>query len=116
MLHKAAAADSACPSPVIAGHPSNPPVAWGPDGEIFGAAPEMVANIARTLGVKKGTSGNFGSWEKAQAAAKSGKADIIFGIYKNDERMKWQDYVEPAFMTDPVSVVVRQGARFAYAT
>jgi len=36
------------------------------------------------------------------------EADIIFGIYKNDERMKWLDYVEPAFMMDPVSVVVRR--------
>jgi polar amino acid transport system substrate-binding protein len=115
MLHEPAAADSACPSLVITGHPSYPPVAWGSDGEIVGAAPEMVANIARTLGVKKVTSRNFGSWEKAQAAAKSGEADIIFGIYKNDERRMWLDYVDPAFMMDPVSVVVRKGEGFAYA-
>lgn len=115
MLHGSAAADSACPSLVITGHPSYPPVAWGSDGGIVGAAPEMVADIARTLGVKKVTSRNFGSWEKAQAAAKSGEADIIFGIYRNDERMKWLDFVEPVFMMDPVSVVVRRGEGFAYA-
>jgi len=115
MLHEVAAADSSCPSLVITGHPSYPPVAWGSDSEIVGAAPEMVANIARTLGVKEVTSRNFGSWEQAQAAAKNGEADIIFGIYKNDERMKWLDYVEPAFMMDPVSVVVRRGEGFAYA-
>jgi polar amino acid transport system substrate-binding protein len=115
MLHGSAAADPACPSLVITGHPSYPPVAWGSDGEIVGAAPEMVADIARTLGVGKVASRDFGSWEKAQAAAKDGKADIIFGIYKNDERMKGLDYVEPAFMMDPVSVVVRRGDRFAYA-
>jgi polar amino acid transport system substrate-binding protein len=115
MLQGAAAADSACPSLVITGHPSYPPVAWGSGGEIVGAAPEMVAGIARTLGVKKVTSRDFGSWEKAQAAAKDGKADVIFGIYRNDERMKWLDFVEPAFMMDPVSVVVRRGEGFAYA-
>jgi polar amino acid transport system substrate-binding protein len=115
MLNGAAAADSSCPSLVITGHPSYPPVAWGSGGEIVGAAPDMVADIARALGVGKVTSRNFGSWEKAQAAAKDGEADIIFGIYKNDERMKVLDYVEPAFMKDPVSVVVRRGDRFPYA-
>jgi len=115
MLQGAADADSACPSLVITGHPSYPPVAWGWGGEIVGAAHEMGAGIARTLGVKKVASRDFGSWEKAQAAAKDGKADIIFGIYKNDERMKVLDYVDTAFMRDPVSVVVRRGEGFAYA-
>ena len=81
-------AASACASLVITGHPSYPPVAWGSGGEIVGAAPEMVADIARTLGVKEGGVRDFGSWDKAQTAAKDGRADIIFGIYKSDERMK----------------------------
>ncbi len=47
--------------------------------------------------------------------ARSGDADVVFGIYRNDERMAYLDYVEPPFMVDPVSVVVRTGAAFPYA-
>ncbi len=100
---------------MITGHPSYPPVAWSSDGKIVGAAPELVTGIAKALGVASVTSKDFGSWEKAQAAARSGDADVVFGIYRNDERMAYLDYVEPPFMVDPVSVVVRTGAAFPYA-
>jgi polar amino acid transport system substrate-binding protein len=104
-----------CQELVITGHPSYPPVAWGSDGKIVGAAPELVAGIAKALGVARVTSKDFGSWEKAQAAVRGGEADVIFGIYRNDERMEYLEYLEPPFMVDPVSVVVRTGAAFPYA-
>ncbi len=110
-----AAAQPACTALVITGHTTYMPVAWAADGKIDGAAPELVAGIARKLGVKTVTSKDYGSWEKAQAAVARGDADVIFGIYRNDERAKWLDYVEPAFMMDPVSVVARKGDGFAYA-
>jgi polar amino acid transport system substrate-binding protein len=115
MLPVAAAAESTCTSLVITGHPDYPPVAWAKDGSLDGAAPELVAKVARSLGVAKVTAKNFGSWEKAQAAARSGEADIIFGIYKNDERATYLDYIEPPFMLDPVSIVVRQGDNLPFA-
>ena len=40
---------------------------------------------------------------------------MIFGIYKNDARAMYLDYIEPPFMTDPVAIVVRKGADFAFA-
>jgi polar amino acid transport system substrate-binding protein len=114
VLPAIASAETSCRSLVITGHPAYMPVAWADEGKITGAAPELVRAIARDLGVKKVSSKDYGSWEKAQAAVRSGKADVIVGIYKNDERMKWLDFVEPAFMADPVSVVVRQGEGFAF--
>jgi polar amino acid transport system substrate-binding protein len=104
-----------CPDLVVTGHPYYPPVAWSSGGKIVGAAPELVTGIAGALGVTKVTSKDFGTWEKAQAAARSGEADVIFGIYRNAERMEYLDYVEPPFMVDPVSVVVRAGVTFPYA-
>ncbi len=108
-------ADRDCEMLVMTGHPSYPPVAWASKGTIVGAAPGIVARIASSLGVKQVTSKDFGSWEAAQAAARSGQADLIFGIYKNNERLAYLDYVEPAFMVDPVSVVVRAGRPFTFA-
>ena len=56
----------------------------------------------------------MGSWEEAQAAARDGKADMIFGIYYNDERAKYLDYVKPAFMFDDVAVFVVKGKEFPF--
>ena len=70
----------------ITGHPSYPPIAWAKQGKIVGAAPTLVRKIAAGLGVKRLVSKDFGSWQAAQGAARDGKADEIFGIYKNDER------------------------------
>jgi len=111
----AAQAQQACATLVITGHPSYPPVAWAAQGKIIGAAPDLVSGIATKLGVKDVQSKDFGSWEAAQAAVKSGAADVIFGIYKNDARAAYMDFIEPPFMVDPVAIVVRKGAGFAYA-
>ena len=109
-----AQAQPACSTLTITGHPSYPPVAWAAQGKIVGAAPDLVRGIATRLGVKDVQSKDFGSWEAAQAAIKSGAADVIFGIYKNDVRAAYMDYIEPPFMDDPVAVVVRKGAGFAF--
>ncbi len=110
-----AQARDACDSLVITGHPSYAPVAWGEKGKIVGAAPELVTAIAKKLGVKNVKSQDFGSWEKAQAAAKSGQADVIFGIYKNAERATYLNYIDPPMMLDPNSVMVRKGEAFPFA-
>lgn len=110
-----AQAQPACSTLVITGHPSYPPVAWAAQGKIAGAAPALVSGIAAKLGVRNVVSKDYGSWERAQDAARKGEADVIFGIYKNDARAKYLDYIEPPFMVDPVAIVVRKGAGFAFA-
>ncbi len=56
----------------------------------------------------------MGTWADAQAAARDGKADMIFGIYYNDERATYLDYVQPAFMYDDVAVFVAKGKDFPF--
>lgn len=111
----AAPAQPTCAALTITGHPSYPPVAWAKQGQIVGAAPTLVRKIAAGLGVQRVVSKDFGSWQAAQGAARDGNADVIFGIYKNDERAAYLDFIEPAFMADPAAVVVRKGESFAYA-
>lgn len=110
-----AQAKPGCAALVITGHPFYPPVAWAEQEEIVGAAPTLVRGIATDLGVANVVSKDFGSWEGAQSAARDGKADVIFGIYKNDARSVYLDYIEPPFMMDPTSIVVRKGAGFPFA-
>jgi polar amino acid transport system substrate-binding protein len=109
-----AAAEADCRALVITGHPSYPPVAWAAQGKIVGAAPDFLSAIAANLGVTV-VAKDFGSWEGAQEAVRGGRADVIFGIYKNDARALYLDYIEPPLMMDPVSVVVRKGSGFTFA-
>ena len=110
-----AQAQQACTALTITGHPSYPSVAWAAQGKIVGAAPTLVSGIAEKLGIKDVVSKDFGSWESAQAAARNGEADVIFGIYKTDARAGYLDFIASPFMTDPVAIVVRNGAGVAYA-
>ncbi|BAQ18737.1 substrate-binding periplasmic protein [Methyloceanibacter caenitepidi] len=106
-------ADESCTRITATGHPAYPVIAFKDGDNIAGAAPELVAAIAKTLKVPL-TSKYMGTWEEAQAATRDGKADLIFGIYYNDERAGFLDYVQPAFMYDDVAVFVVKGKQFPF--
>jgi polar amino acid transport system substrate-binding protein len=106
------AADT-CTKILATGHPQYPAIAYKEGDNIGGAAPTLVAEIAKSLNISL-ESKYMGSWEEAQAAARDGKADMIFGIYYNDERAKYLDYVKPAFMFDDVAVFVVKGKEFPF--
>lgn len=114
LLSSLARAEPACRSLVITSHPANPPVSWASQGRIVGAGPELVASIARDLGIETVVSKDFGSWENVQRAARKGQADVIAGIYKNAARTRYLNYVDPPFMSDPVVVAVRNGEGFSF--
>ena len=102
-----------CTKITATGHPAYPVIAFKDGDNIAGAAAELVATIAKTLKVPL-ESKYMGTWEEAQAAARDGKADLIFGIYYNDERAEYLDYVQPAFMYDDVAVFVLKGKEFPF--
>jgi polar amino acid transport system substrate-binding protein len=102
-----------CAGLTITGHPEYAPIAWRDGDRIVGAAPTLVETIAAGLNVPV-VSKYTGSWEDAQAAARDGAADIIFGIYYNDERATYLDYVQPPFMLDPVVAEVAAGKAFPF--
>jgi polar amino acid transport system substrate-binding protein len=103
-----------CVKITATGHPQYPVIAFKDGDNIVGAAPKLVEAIAKNLNIPL-ESKYMGSWEDAQAAARDGKADMIFGIYYNDERATYLDYVQPAFMFDPVAVFVAKGKEFPFA-
>lgn len=117
-----AAATLACPAAFAAdecakitatGHPQYPVLAYKSGDAIVGAVPALVTAIATQIDVPL-ESKAMGSWADAQAAARDGKADMIFGIYYNDERAKYLDYVQPAFMYDDVAIFVAKGKAFPF--
>ena len=102
-----------CTKITATGHPQYPAIAYKDGDNIVGAAPTLVETIAKQLNVPL-ESKYMGTWEEAQQAAFDGKADMIFGIYFNDERAKYLDYVQPAFTFDDVAVFVAKGKDFPF--
>jgi polar amino acid transport system substrate-binding protein len=102
-----------CTKITATGHPDYPVIAYKDGDKIIGAAPTLVETIAKQINVPL-ESNYTGTWEEAQAAARDGKADMIFGIYYNDERATYLDYVQPAFTFDDVAVFVVKGKEFPF--
>jgi len=103
----------ACRSLTITGHPEYPPIGYKDGERIVGVGAALVERIAGELKIPV-QSEYTGSWEDAQTAARDGKVDIIFGIYFNDERSTYLEYVRPAFLIDPVVVMVAKGKGFPF--
>jgi len=102
-----------CTKITVTGHPQYPAIAYKDGDNIVGAAPTMVETIAKQINVPL-ESKYMGTWEDAQQAAFDGKADMILGIYYNDERAKYLDYVQPSFTFDDVAVFVAKGKDFPF--
>ena len=102
-----------CTTITATGHPAYPVIAYKDGDKIVGAAPTLVETIAKKLNVPLELN-YMGTWDEAQAAARDGKADMIFGIYYNDERATYLDYVQPAFTYDDVAVFVVKGKEFPF--
>jgi polar amino acid transport system substrate-binding protein len=109
----AASAADACAKITATGHPHYPVLAYKSGDAIVGAVPALVTAIAQKIDVPL-ESKAMGSWADAQAAARDGKADMIFGVYYNDDRAKYLDYVQPAFVYDPVVVFVSKSKEFPF--
>ena len=105
--------DETCKKIVATGHPEYPVMAFKDGDQIVGAAPLLVGEIAQELNVPFEAK-YMGSWSEAQSAARAGKADMIIGVYYNDERAEYLDYVQPAFAYDPVVVFVSSDKPFKF--
>jgi polar amino acid transport system substrate-binding protein len=113
MLAGSAVHAAECEKITLTGHPEYPAIAWRDGDKIIGAAPMLVEAIGKELGVPV-ESKYTGTWADAQDAAREGKVDMIVGVYYNDERAQYLDYVQPAFVFDPVVVFVAKDKAFTY--
>ncbi len=97
-----AVAAETCTKIVVTGHPQYPAIAFKQGDAIVGAAPVLVAAIGKKTECPARDRNSWGVGQRPRQAAKDGKADMIVGIYYNDERAGFLDYVQPAFVFDPV--------------
>ena len=106
-------AAATCSSLILTGHPSYPPVSWASGGTLEGAGIDVVRQLASANEVPLQVV-HAGSWEAAQQAVKTGKADAIVGLYRTEARLPSFTYLEPAIAPDPSAVLVRTGETFVY--
>lgn len=109
----ARAATPGCSHLVLTAHTAYPPVAWAHNGTLEGAGIAVVRRLASENVVSVSVT-NEGSWNAAQRAVKSGKADAIVGLYLTKPRRRFFNYVQPAIAQDPSAVVVRRDEHFVY--
>jgi polar amino acid transport system substrate-binding protein len=108
-----AQAEERCTKIVATGHPDYPVMAYKEGSLISGAAPLLIGEIAEKLQIPF-ESKHMGSWSEAQSATRAGKADMIIGVYYNDERNEYLEYVDPPFVYDPVQVFVANDKTFEF--
>lgn len=102
-----------CTRLVVTGHPDFPPVSWQSARTLVGLGPMLITALANQANLPVVIS-NMGSWGKAQQAVMSGKADVIYGLYKTPERAQWLSYVATPIFTDAWGILVPKGKEFIY--
>ena len=115
LLVPASGGDAAatCSSLILTWHPSYPPFSWESGATLEGAGIDIVSKLASDSAVPMQVV-RAGSWDAAQQAVKTGKADAIVGLYKTEARLPSFTYVEPPIAPDPSAVLVRTGETFVY--
>lgn len=101
---------------IISSDPEYPPISWrDPDhpDRIIGVAIEVVEMAFREIHVEV-ESKYEGPWERTLFRAKGGTVDIIAGVYLNEERKTYLDYIQPPLMDDPTVVFVMKGREFPF--
>ena len=96
---------------VISGLSDYAPVMWTQDGRLQGVAAELAGKIFEELNVPYKF--KVLPWKRVQAYARSGKIDVIAGVYQTDERRAYMVYSVP-FMQDPGVLFVKKGKTFPY--
>ena len=111
-LGAAVSAADRCDTIIVTGHPDYVPISWRQDDKLQGAAIDLVEHIGKVIGVPV-QSMHTGSWKRAQAAVRTGEADMITGIYRTSEREAIYEFTA-AFASEPVVVVTLSDTDIRY--
>jgi polar amino acid transport system substrate-binding protein len=105
-----------CRKVIITSDPEYPPISWR-DSEnpkkIIGVAIELSEMAFMEMGIAF-ESRYVGPWERVLRNAEYGKVDMIAGIYLNEKRKKYLDYIFPSCMKDPSVIFVMKGRTFRF--
>jgi polar amino acid transport system substrate-binding protein len=113
LLGSASAID--CEHIIVTGHPAYPPLLWARGLSLDGAPVRIIEKLGNELGLRIDVV-NVESWENALSSVRTGKADVIAGIYLNEERTGWLEFVDPPYLQDTVSAIVSKKRPIKYSS
>lgn len=111
------AASGTCERIVVTGDPQYPPVLWtDPDDStrLTGAAIELLESALEGSGVKVEAL-KVDSFSAAEDEVRSGRIDMLAGVFLTPDRLGHMDYVHPAYLEVPSVLFVKRGESFAYS-
>lgn len=99
---------------IASGHSEYPPFMWKAGKKIIGVGAELTSKIFEEIGIKVDCK-YIGPWKRVQHEAKNGRLDLILGIYKNEDRIKYLAYPDESYTSDPVVIFVKKGKSFSFS-
>jgi len=98
---------------IASGHNEYPPFMWRDGDKIVGVGAELTSIIFGEIGISV-NSKYIGPWKRLQNITRTGEVDLILGIFKNEERLRYLIYPEESYTEDPVVIFVRKGKSFPF--
>ena len=98
------------------GNSEYPPFLWRKNVEtsdLQGTNSLILKEISQRLG-KKIELKHTGPWSRAQREVKSGRIDLMAGVFYTHQRRKYMDYIAPAFLETQSVVWTNNSAPFLY--
>lgn len=98
---------------IASGHTEYPPFMWQEGDKIIGVGAELTAIIFGELDIDV-ESKYVGLWKRVQHEAEIGRVDVVVGIYKNEQRLRYLAYPDESYTPDPVVIFVQRGKAFPF--
>lgn len=106
-----------CETIRLTGHPHDPPASWlNSKGELTGASIDLAQQLLTQIGVKRFEVIPFQTVPQAAQATLRGDSDMIVATGMTFERSLQLHYIQPAYYTKLVVVVVRKNESFNLLT
>ncbi|MEK2688769.1 substrate-binding periplasmic protein [Bdellovibrio sp. GT3] len=97
----------------ISGHPEFPPLMFKKGDTIAGVFPDIIMETFKSLNITA-TLEYVGPWARVQKSAEKGDIDAIAGIYKNEVRAKYLDFIMLPLIENKAVVYVKKGNAFKF--
>jgi polar amino acid transport system substrate-binding protein len=105
-----------CDQLTATGNSEYPPFLWRKNiesNQLLGTNNLIINEISQRLGTSIELK-HTGPWSRAQREVKSGRIDLMAGVFYTKPRSQYMDYIEPAFLTTQSVVWTNNSVPFQY--
>lgn len=110
-LAMAAPTGAQCERLIATGNPEYPPYLWQDPAnpqKLIGASADLLAQLGKEIGVEIEVI-YAGPWSRAKDEVRTGRIDLVAGVFLTQARLETIDYVHPPYAMEPTMVWVHNG-------